>query len=81
MGFALFVKPKWIFDGIMPKPTVATWKRRVIRDTAKEYQVKAEALLLLPQDSKRPVSATWRLLQPILCPVNQKHYRVDLKSS
>ncbi len=60
----------------MPKQTVATWKRRMAREAAREYKILPAAIRIVPRDSKRPISATWKLLQPLLCPVNAKYYRV-----
>lgn len=60
----------------MAKPTVATWKHRITKEAAREYKVKPDTVRIVPRDTKRPIYATWQLLQPILCPVNNKFYRV-----
>ena len=56
--------------------SVADWKHQITKQAAKEYEVPEKAIRVVPKDSRRPVYATWKLLQPLLCPINEKVYRV-----
>lgn len=63
------------FLEVMAK-SLTTWKKRLIKQAAIEYKLKAATIRIVARDSTLPIYATWEMLQPVLCPINNKHYHL-----